>query len=148
MDTLNAWAYKLILSDWKIWLGSLIYMGVGITGYSTTFFMPTILKEFGWTAKSAQVHTIPVYAVCAVGMLAAAWASDRVRHRYGFVMVGVVISTFGYGVLLSQSASPQLSAYPSSEAKYAAVFLAALGGYISMPLALAWLSNLRIVFRF
>ncbi|RYP62728.1 hypothetical protein DL770_009549 [Monosporascus sp. CRB-9-2] len=141
MDTLNTYAYKLILSDWKIWLGSLIYMGVGITGYSTTLFMPTILKEFGWAAQSAQVHTFPVYVVCAVGMLAAAWASDRVQHRYGFVMVGVVISTFGYGVLLSQSASSQLSAYPSSEAKYAAIFLAALGGYISMPLALAWLSN-------
>ena len=111
-------------------------MGVGITGYATTFFMPTILKEFGWTAESAQVHTIPVYVVAAVGMLLAAWASDRLRHRYGFVMLGVVLSTIGYSVLISQS-----SADLSAGTKYAAVFLAALGGYINTPLALAWLSN-------
>ena len=111
-------------------------MGVGITGYSTTFFMPTILKEFGWTAESAQVHTIPVYVVAAAGMLLAAWASDRLGHRYGFVMLGVVISTIGYGVLISQSSSDL-----SASTKYAAVFLAALGGYINTPLALAWLSN-------
>ena len=111
-------------------------MGIGITGYSTTFFMPTILKEFGWTAESAQVHTIPVYVVSAVGMLLVAWASDKLRHRYGFVMLGVVVATIGYAILLSQSASNL-----SSETKYAAVFLATLGGYVSTPLALVWLSN-------
>lgn len=186
MDTLNPYAYKLILSDWKIWLSSFVYvsvhtyihtnylltfaytptylpshlftcpsnsyfnraptnhsgkctqMGIGITGYSTTFFMPTILKEFGWTAESAQVHTIPVYVVSGAGMLLAAWASDRLHHRYGFIMLGALLSTIGYGVLLSQQ---QHYATLSSSTKYGAVFLAALGGYIGTPIALAWLAN-------
>ncbi len=113
-------------------------MGIGITGYSTSFFMPTILKEFGWTAESAQVHTIPVYVVAAVGMVLVAWASDRLRHRYGFIMFGAVLSTVGYGVLLSQRHHGD---HLSSQTKYAAVFLATLGGYIGTPIALAWLSN-------
>ncbi|KAJ8126866.1 hypothetical protein O1611_g6772 [Lasiodiplodia mahajangana] len=55
MDTLNKQACRLIFSDWKIWLASLVFMGVGITGYSTVFFMPTILVEFGWKARDAQL---------------------------------------------------------------------------------------------
>ncbi|KAI1496460.1 major facilitator superfamily domain-containing protein [Biscogniauxia marginata] len=134
MDTLNRYAYKRILKDWKIWLGSLIYMGVGITGYSVTFFMPTILLEFGWSAESAQVHTIPVYAVSAVAMILVAYLSDKLRHRYGFIMLGCVTSTIGYAMLLCQDDL-------NRDTKYAAVFLVSLGGYTITPMALAWLSN-------
>lgn len=134
MDTLNAYAYRRILTDWKVWLGGLTYMGVGITGYATTFFMPTILNEFGWTARAAQVHTIPVYAVSAVGMVSVAYLSDYFKHRFGFIILGCCIATIGYGMLLGQ-------AHLSSDAKYAAVFLISLGGFICPPIALAWLSN-------
>lgn len=109
-------------------------MGIGTTGYATTFFMPTILLEFGWKAQSAQVHTIPVYIVSAAGMLFSAWASDKMRHRYGWIMTGTVIATIGYAMLLGQSGL-------GKNAKYAAVFLICLGGYIATPIALAWLQN-------
>ncbi|CAJ2510297.1 Uu.00g061970.m01.CDS01 [Anthostomella pinea] len=134
MDTLNRYAYKLIFSDWKIWLGSLVYMGIGITGYSTVYFMPTILLEFGWTAEAAQLHTVPVYVVTAVGMLGAAYLSDRFKHRYGFIMLGAAIATIGYAMLLNQ-------ANLSRDAKYTAIFLASIGGYMGTPIALAWLTN-------
>ncbi|KAI0841815.1 MFS general substrate transporter [Hypoxylon sp. FL0890] len=134
MDILNAYAYRRILTDWKVWLGAVVYMGVGITGYATTFFMPTILREFGWTAREAQVHTIPVYAVSAVGMVSVAYFSDWFKHRYGFIILGCSIATIGYGMLLCQDRL-------SSEAKYGAVFLVSLGGFICPPIALAWLAN-------
>ncbi|KAK8041695.1 major facilitator superfamily domain-containing protein [Apiospora rasikravindrae] len=104
MDTLNRQAVRLILRDYKIWLGSLVYMGVGVTGYATTFFMPTILLEFGWLAVDAQARTIPVYLVSAAGML---------PRRAGL----------------------------GRDAKFAAVFLVSLGGYLATPIALAWLAN-------
>ncbi|OTB04980.1 hypothetical protein M426DRAFT_57656 [Hypoxylon sp. CI-4A] len=134
MDTLNRYAYRRILSDWKVWIGGLLYLGLGITGYATTFFMPTILREFGWTARDAQIHTIPVYAVSAVGMVTVAYLSDRFKHRFGFIILACVISTVGYSMLLAQGSL-------SSEAKYAAVFLVSLGGFICPPIALAWLAN-------
>lgn len=138
MDTLNAYAYRRILTDWKIWLSAIVYMGVGITGYATTFFLPTILREFGWTARAAQVHTIPVYAAAAVGMVTVAYLSDRLRHRYAFVMLSCVVCTIGYGMLLGQG---QGSEGLSSAAKYGAVFLVAVGGFVGTPIALAWLAN-------
>lgn len=127
-------------------------MGVGVTGYATTFFMPTILLEFGWRAEEAQVRTIPVYAVSTVGMLLVAWLSDRLRHRYGFILLGCVVATVGYGVLLSQPQQPppHHQQYPDHhqqrradgrDAKFAALFLVSLGGYAATPLPLAWLAN-------
>jgi MFS family permease len=114
-----------------------MYMGIGTTGYATTFFMPTILLEFHWTQEEAQVHTIPVYVVSAAGMLMVAWLSDRFKHRYAFAMGGVLISTVGYAILMAQMGNPNLN----RETKYAAVFLVCLGGYIATPMALAWLAN-------
>ena len=111
-----------------------MYMGIGTTGYATTFFMPTIFVEFKWAAESAQVHTIPVYVVAAVGMLLTSWFSDRLKHRYGFILSGALIATLGYGLLLGQQNL-------SRDTKYAAVFLVCLGGYIAQPMLLAWLAN-------
>ncbi|KAI0128285.1 major facilitator superfamily domain-containing protein [Xylariales sp. AK1849] len=134
MDTLNKYACRLILFDWKIWLGSLTYMGIGTTGYATTFFMPTILLEFGWKAEEAQIRTIPIYIVSAAGVFLFAYLSDRFRHRYSFIMLGCFISTIGYGMLLHQGSL-------SRDAKFGAIFLVASGGYIGTPIALTWLSN-------
>ncbi|KAI1261869.1 MFS general substrate transporter [Xylariaceae sp. FL1019] len=134
MDTLNRDAYRRIFKDWKIYLGSLAYLGVGITGYSLVYFLPTILVEFGWKAAEAQIHTIPVYAVTAVAMISIAWVSDRCKHRYGFIIFGCVLATIGYGILLGQDGL-------SRNAKYGAVFLVSIGGYIGTPMALAWLAN-------
>ncbi|KAI0390360.1 MFS general substrate transporter [Xylariaceae sp. FL0594] len=134
MDTLNKKAYKRIFSDWKIWLGSLMYLGVGMPGYALVFFIPTILFDFGWKAQEAQVHSIPVYAVTAIAMLLVAYLSDRYKHRYGFVMAGCVLATVGCGLLLGQAGL-------SREAKYVALFFASVGGYTATPMALAWLAN-------
>ncbi|GAW26552.1 putative major facilitator superfamily protein [Rosellinia necatrix] len=134
MDTLNRQAYKLIFRDWKIWLASLTLQGVGITGYSLAFFMPTILVEFGWKARDAQVHSIPVYAAAAVAMILVAWLSDRYKHRYGFIILCCSVATIGYGLLLGQQHLPR-------PAKYGALFLAAMGGWSAVPVAVVWLSN-------
>ncbi|KAI0481787.1 MFS general substrate transporter [Xylaria cf. heliscus] len=134
MDTLNKQAYKLIFSDWKIWLASLTYLGTGIAGYSLSFFMPTILVEFGWKAREAQVHSVPVYAAAAVFMFLLSWLSDRCRHRYGFIMACCVLVTIGYGLLLNQDGT-------NRDAKYSALFLLAMGGFTLPPLSISWLAN-------
>lgn len=67
-------------------------------------------------------------------MLGCAWLSDRLKQRYIFIMIGIVIATIGYGMLLNE-------ANLSREAKYTAVFLICLGVYIGIPISLAWLAN-------
>ena len=112
----------------------MMYFGVVVTGYSTSFFTPTILRQLGWTAVRAQVLSIPIYIVAAVVALFIAVCTDRLRHRYAFTMIGVVVATIGYVILLAQRSVPV-------GARYFAVYLITTGGYITQPVTLAWLSN-------
>ena len=101
---------------------------------STSFFTPTILSEFGWTAVHAQVMSIPIYIVAAIVSLIIAFSTDKLKHRYAFTMLGVFVTTIGYVLLLTQYTL-------SNSVKYFAVYLVTTGGYITQPVVLAWLNN-------
>ena len=111
-----------------------MYLGVTNTGYSPSFFTPTILSQMGWTAVRAQVLSIPIYVVAAVTCLVSAVLTDRLRHRYAFAMLGVMIASIGYIILLAQRSV-------SVSVRYFAVYLVMAGGYITQPITLVWLSN-------
>ncbi|KAI9642818.1 hypothetical protein NHQ30_008551 [Ciborinia camelliae] len=66
LNTLNKRSLNRILSDWKIYVGIFMYMGVLNTGYATSFFIPTIIDELGYTAISSQVRSIPIFCVAAI----------------------------------------------------------------------------------
>lgn len=135
MSRLDARATRRILRDPKIYLCTLMYFGIVNTGYAGSFFIPTIIRELGYTASAAQVRTIPVFVVATVTALAAAWLSDRARHRFWFCIFGLVVSSVGYVLLLAQ-------AHLSTGVKYFALFLVVPGGYITQPITLAWMANL------
>ncbi|MCJ1438832.1 hypothetical protein MMC27_008222 [Xylographa pallens] len=134
MDRLDKKATRRVFSDWKIYVGTIMYFGVVNTGYSTSFFTPTILQQLGWTAIRAQVYSIPIYITSAVITLFTAFCTDRLRHRYTFTIIGVCVATVGYVILLAQKTVPV-------GARYMAVYFITVGGYITQPVTLAWLSN-------
>ena len=111
-----------------------MYFGIVNTGYSVTFFAPTILKELGWTSLRAQVLTIPVYSVGFVVTVIVAVCTDRIRHRYGFAMFGILLATIGYAMLLAQKSLPV-------SLRYLALFFVSVGANVTMPVVLVWLNN-------
>ncbi len=111
-----------------------MYIGVCNSGYGTSFFTPTILKELGWTSIHAQVMTIPIYIVAFAVTLVTATCTDRLRHRYAFTMTGISLATIGYVILLTQKGV-------SIAARYFAIYLITVGGYIAQPITLVWLNN-------
>lgn len=151
MNRLDKRAARRIFSDPKIYLGTLAYFGkshlylyysvanrvTGIvnTGYAGSFFVPTIIKELGYTSSQAQVRSIPIFVIATITALIAAYISDRIRNRYWLTMIGLVIASTGYIILLAQH---NLSA----GVKYFALFLVVPGGYVTQPIVLAWMSNL------
>ncbi|KAH7142957.1 major facilitator superfamily protein [Dactylonectria estremocensis] len=81
--TMNHWnkgTAKRIFSDVNIWLGALMYLGI--------------------------VKSIPIYLTAAVVTLTAAIFSDRLRHHFGFILLGCGLTTIGYGVLLASPYVP------------------------------------------
>ncbi|RDW72222.1 hypothetical protein BP5796_08256 [Coleophoma crateriformis] len=134
MDTLDRHAAKRIVLDWKIYLGSLTCMGLTTSTLAISVFLPVVLSEFGWKASEAQIHTIPIYMFTLVLTLLLSWISDRIKHRYGFIMLCCVMATIGYGMLLN-------SEHLSRGTKYGACFLIAGGGLCSGPITIVFLSN-------
>ena len=111
-----------------------MYMGIVNAGYSTSFFIPTILNQLGWTAMQAQILTIPIYVASFVIAIVTAVCTDRLRHRYAFIMVGILIGSIGYVILLIQRHVP-------AGAKYFALYLVVIGAYVAQPVILVWVTN-------
>lgn len=111
-----------------------MYLGIVTTGYSGAFFAPTILKQLGWTSIHAQVMSIPIYAVATVCALTTAFLSDKMRHRFGFIVGGCLLATIGYAILLNMERV-------AVGARYFALFAIVSGGFTAQPITLVWLNN-------
>ena len=86
--------------------------------YSISLFLPTIIKEMGYSKNAAQLLTVPVYIVACFCTLAGNYASDRARQR-GVFMIGFLITAIVGFVLLITTGIPHV--------QYAGTFLAASG---------------------
>ncbi|KAJ5192666.1 hypothetical protein N7449_008808 [Penicillium cf. viridicatum] len=134
MDRLDKQAVRRILYDKKIYLGTLMYLGVLNTGYAASFFTPSILRDMGWTSLMAQVMSIPVYVVAAITTLCMSLLNDKSRHRFGFSLTGCAIATLGYALLLAQQSL-------STGVNYFALFAITAGGFVAQPILIGWQSN-------
>ncbi|KAG7410616.1 major facilitator superfamily domain-containing protein [Fusarium sp. MPI-SDFR-AT-0072] len=134
---MNMWdkrTAKRIFSDVKIYLGILMYMGIVTTSYSGSFFTPTILRQLGWTSIRAQIMSIPIFLFATMCALVSAIASDKTKHRSGFILGGCLFTTVGYVILLNMMSV-------SVGIRYMALFFIVGGGYIAQPIVLVWVSN-------
>jgi MFS family permease len=111
-----------------------MYLGALTTGYTSSFFIPTIIKDMGWESLMAQVMSIPIYIAAAIMTLCTSLLSDKLKHRFGFVLVGCCISTVGYIILLAQQSV-------AVGVRYFTLFAVTGGGFIAQPVLIGWLSN-------
>jgi hypothetical protein len=139
MDKLDKRAARRIFSDWKIYCGTLMYMGVVTTGNANIFFIPTIIKEMGFASTASQIRSIPIFVSAALTGLIAAYFADKLRHRYAFTMFGVAVASVGYIILLNQDKV-------QTGVKYFACFLITNGGFITQPVIWTWLNNVCLDF--
>lgn len=103
---------------------------------SLASFNPTILSQLGWTARRAQVMTIPVWIIGIVGSLLATLVSGRINLRWPFIQLAIVCSSAGWIIHLLQVDPPAV--------RYFAQFLISFGTFIQMPMYIGLLmANLR-----
>lgn len=101
------------------------------TASSLVAFQPTILKDLGWTARSAQWHTIPVYATAFVLTLSSAWLSDYLNHRFLFTVFGSLLIIIGWSIERAYKSPPGVL--------YMAMFFVSTGAFINMSTIVVWL---------
>jgi MFS transporter, ACS family, DAL5 transporter family protein len=88
----------------------------------------------GYTAAMAQILSIPIFMAATVSSLIVALATDRLRHRFAFIIIGVIVGVIGYIIMLCMDAV-------TVHVRYMACFFIVAGGYIAQPVTIVWLSN-------
>lgn len=119
-----------VFKDPKIIVGGLMYFGLIVAAYGYAYFSPTIIQGFGYSPIQTQLHSVPPWAAAFGLAMIVAYISDKIRHRYFFVIFCILVSISGLAMLLG--------IHDHLDAQYAALFLVATGCYSAMPIVICW----------
>lgn len=67
--------------DIKVWLAMICYMGADGALYAFSLFVPTIIKELGYTDTRAQLFTVPPYVCAAFTTVFVGYMADKYGRR-------------------------------------------------------------------
>ncbi|OQD87507.1 hypothetical protein PENANT_c005G08786 [Penicillium antarcticum] len=118
--------------DPKVWLYGLGFHTMSLPLYTLSLFLPTIIKELGFSAAKAQLLSVPPCAVAFVLTIGVAIASENTRIRAPFIMGSSALGCIGYILLLSQH---------RAGVSYLGIIFAAAGIYPAVAIVLSWPAN-------
>lgn len=110
--------------------GGIMYFGALIPAYGLAYFIPTIVKGFGYSAIETQLHSVPPYAVAWVMSLLFAIVSDKIRLRSLPLAMALVLALIGSAILLGVQRDTPL--------QYGALFILVAGVYAASPIIICW----------
>ncbi|KAL8365417.1 hypothetical protein RB595_004292 [Gaeumannomyces hyphopodioides] len=120
------------IRDWKIYIHMLICMAGFCPIYSFSLFLPTIIKNMGYTANNAQLMSVPPYVFACFFTIAASYYADKLQRRGVFLMGFQLVGILGFAMLCGSG---------DASVQYAGTVFAAIGIYPQIPLGLAWNSG-------
>lgn len=85
-DQFNLKYFWDAIADWKIWIHMFITIGIYSPLYSFSLFLPTIISSLGYKNETAQLMSVPPYAVACIFCISAGWLADKHGQR-GIYMV-------------------------------------------------------------
>lgn len=97
---------------------------INVTVQGVSIFMPTILRDLGWTATRAQLYSVPPYVCACVVAIAIAFISDKTRRR------GIYLASFTF---LGIAGFSILRWYSGVNARYGAVYLVVVSSTRWLP---------------
>jgi cyanate permease len=91
------------IKDWKIYIHCLICMAGFCPIYSFALFLPTIIKNMGYSANQAQLMSVPPYVIACFFTIFASWLADRVKQRGVFMLGFQLVAILGFSLLVGSS---------------------------------------------
>ncbi|CAH0025582.1 unnamed protein product, partial [Clonostachys rhizophaga] len=122
-------------SDFQIYMALLAWYGIACPLYGVAFFLPTIIRDLGYTSSQAQLLTIPIYVTAAVIAVASAYFSDKMKKRSPFLMFHLSCIILGFITVISATGRGVPGVV------YFGIFVAVSGIYPAIPSNVTWLSN-------
>jgi len=120
------------LTDYQNYVHTAIHFSCNYSFAGLSNFLPTIVKDMGYSSINAQGLTAPVYFAAFLCCVFAAWLSDKYGKR-GYIIAGFAsMSTVGYILLATTTADGP---------RYAGVWLASCGIFPALAINITWLLN-------
>ncbi|KAI0329739.1 MFS general substrate transporter [Cubamyces sp. BRFM 1775] len=125
------------LVEWRLYVHYLLFVAFSVGFASMSLFAPTIVQGLGYEGLSAQLFTVPPYAIGFVVCVAVAWVSDRYEMR----ALGAAFSFFVCAIAFLIEALLPPTAYV---ARYGVLCVALPFAFAISAPCLSWLTaNLR-----
>lgn len=119
-----------VFTDYKVYLGGLMYFGLIVPAYGYAFFAPSIIATYGYSAIQTQLFSVPPWACAFAFAMIIAFLSDKFKHRFLFAIIPICVSIAGFAILTVVHHNQKL--------EYAALFLVTMGTYSAMPVIVCW----------
>ncbi|KAL2073530.1 hypothetical protein VTL71DRAFT_10856 [Oculimacula yallundae] len=120
------------LKDWKIYVHMLITIGIYTAVYSFSLFLPTIIRNMGYTKVQAQLLSVPPYVLGCIITIGAGYYADKYKQRAVFMLACSGTAIIGWAMLISTT---------MPGVQYTGTFLACAGIFPCVPLGVAWNGN-------
>ncbi|KAM3546324.1 hypothetical protein ARSEF1564_000812 [Beauveria bassiana] len=125
---------KATLTDWRLYAHYAIYFAISPPFASLSLFTPSITLGLGYRDLTAQLMTVPPWAVAYVCQILVALSADRFNargyHAAGAALVGAA------GFILSASLPPD-----AFKSRYGGLIMATAGAFACIPPLLGWLTS-------
>ncbi|ROT40343.1 MFS general substrate transporter [Sodiomyces alkalinus F11] len=128
-DRRHIWA---ALRDWQSYGYMCLNAGSLTPIYAFSLFLPTILRGMGHQGTTAQLLSVPPYALASMTTVAVGYIADRTRQRGLMSMICAVVGMTGFAMMLGSN---------TPSVKYVGTFLGAAGVYPTCPNTLSWTVN-------
>jgi cyanate permease len=113
-----------------------MFFSCNVAFSSMPVFLPTIIKEMGWSSVMSQALSAPPYMFSFVVVLLTAYASDRAKSRSKFIILHAITAASGYSLIFLAG----VLGLPSW-IRYVGVYPAAAGFFSCVTLIITWTLN-------
>jgi len=120
------------LKDWKIYVHMLITIGIYTALYSISLFLPTIVKNMGYTNNQSQLMSVPPYVLGCVVTITGGLLADKFKKRGPFMIAFCIVALIGFVMLISTH---------EPHVQYIGTFFVVSGIYPNVPMGVAWNGN-------
>ncbi|KAK9314820.1 major facilitator superfamily domain-containing protein [Lipomyces starkeyi] len=118
------------------WGWLILEVCLGVPLQSVTLFLPQIVERLGYSTIKTNLYTVAPNATGALALLILAFASDRYRLRFPFIVIGFALPVIGFITYLSIT---DVAAHVNEA--YFACFLMTAGTAAPSVLLSTWFSN-------
>ena len=118
--------------DYKFWMVLPFNIAASTPSQTFSVFLPIVVKALGYTSYHANLMSVPIYVVGALGLYAIAWSSDK-RQERGFHIIGSLFFVFTGLIMVTQ--------ITNAKGRYVSLCVLQIGSYAAPPLVATWLAN-------